>query len=207
MTTTAASAGLVLCETCEQVNRRPEGVEHMACPRCGAALHPRRPDAISRAWAFTLAAMVLYIPANVLPIMHSGSLYGMQSDTILSGVAYLWRTGSWFLALIVFVASIVVPLAKLISLTFLLWAAQRRSTWNPQRRAKLFRTTHWIGRWSMVDIYVGAALVSLVQFRALASIEPGAGAIAFGAVVVLTMLATASFDPRLIWDPVDHQPA
>ncbi len=205
MTTTAASAGLILCETCELVNRRPADPGGMACARCGTTLHQRRPDAIARAWAFTIAAMVLYIPANTLPIMHSGSLYGMQSDTILSGAAYLWRTGSWFLALIVFVASIVVPLAKLTSLSFLLWAAQRRSTWNPQTRAKLFRTTHWIGRWSMVDIYVGAALVALVQFRALASIEPGTGAIAFGAVVVLTMLATASFDPRLIWDPVDQR--
>ncbi len=207
MTTTAASAGLVLCETCELVNRRPAEAEGMACARCGTALHQRRPDAIARAWAFTIAAMILYIPANLLPIMHSGSLYGVQSDTILSGVAYLWRTGSWFLAMIVFVASMVVPLAKLGSLSFLLWAAQHRSTWSPSFRARLFRTTHWIGRWSMVDIYVGAALVSLVQFRALASIEPGTGAIAFGAVVVLTMLATASFDPRLIWDPLDLKPA
>jgi paraquat-inducible protein A len=140
----------------------------------------------------------------VLPIMHSGSLYGTQSDTILSGVLYLGQTGSWGLAAIVFVASIVVPLAKIGSLGFLLLAAKRRSLWNPWRRAKLFRLTHWIGRWSMVDIYVGAALVALVQFKAFASIEPGTGAIAFGAVVVLTMLATASFDPRLTWDPFDH---
>jgi paraquat-inducible protein A len=203
---TALREGLVLCDVCDLLNRRAGDMEHAACARCGAYLHLRRKDSIARAWAFLAAAAILYIPANVLPIMHSGSLYGTQSDTILSGVLYLGQTGSWGLAAIVFVASIVVPLAKIGSLAFLLLTAQRRSLWNPWRRAKLFRLTHWIGRWSMVDIYVGAALVALVQFKAFASIEPGSGAIAFGAVVVLTMLATASFDPRLTWDPMDHVP-
>jgi len=204
---TAAREGLMLCDVCDLLNRRVDGVEHAACARCGANLHLRKPDSIARAWAFLIAATILYIPANVLPIMHSGSLYGVQSDTIMSGVMWLWRTGSWGLAIIVFVASAVVPLAKIGSLAFLLVAAQRRSTFNPRWRARLFRVTHWIGRWSMVDIYVGAALVALVQFKAFASIEPGTGAIAFGAVVVLTMLATASFDPRLSWDPLDDREA
>jgi paraquat-inducible protein A len=204
---TALREGLVLCDVCDLLNRRVADMDHSACARCGAYLHVRRKDSIARAWAFLIAASILYIPANVLPIMHSGSLYGQQSDTILSGVLYLGQTGSWGLAAIVFVASIVVPLAKIGSLAFLLFAAQRRSLWNPWRRAKLFRLTHWIGRWSMVDIYVGAALVALVQFKAFASIEPGTGAIAFGAVVVLTMLATASFDPRLTWDPFDRTEA
>lgn len=203
MIRTAASEGLMLCQVCDLLNRRVEGMEHAACARCGAQLHVRRPDSISRAWAFLIAAAILYIPANVFPIMHSGSLYGMQSDTIWSGIVWLWQTGSWMLALIVFVASMVVPIAKIVSLAFLLLAAQRRSTWNPHRRAMVFRVTHWIGRWSMVDIYIGATLVALVQFKAFASIEPGTGAIAFGAVVVLTMLATQSFDPRLTWDPLD----
>jgi paraquat-inducible protein A len=207
MTRTAASEGLMLCDVCSLLNRRVEGMEHAACARCGAHLAMRRPDSIQRAWAFLIAASILYIPANALPIMHSGSLYGQQSDTIWSGIVWLWQTGSWVLALIVFVASMVVPIAKIISLAVLLTAAQRRSTWNPQRRAMLFRVTHWIGRWSMVDIYVGATLVALVQFKAFASIEPGTGAIAFGAVVVLTMLATQSFDPRLTWDPLDRAEA
>lgn len=204
MIRTAAAEGLMLCQVCDQLNRGAAGVEHAACARCGARLHLRRPDSIARAWAFLIAAAILYIPANVFPIMHSGSLYGLQSDTIWSGIVWLWQTGSWVLAVIVFVASMVVPIAKIASLAFLLVAAQRRSTWAPRRRAMIFRITHWIGRWSMVDIYVGAALVALVQFGAFASIEPGSGAIAFGAVVVLTMLATQSFDPRLTWDPIDQ---
>ena len=207
MTRTAASEGLMLCDVCSLLNRRVDGIDHAACARCGAHLATRRPDSIQRAWAFLIAAAILYVPANALPIMHSGSLYGQQSDTIWSGIVWLWQTGSWVLALIVFVASMVVPIAKIVSLAFLLTAAQRRSTWNPQRRAMLFRITHWIGRWSMVDIYVGATLVALVQFKAFASIEPGTGAIAFGAVVVLTMLATQSFDPRLTWDPLDRAEA
>ena len=197
----------MLCQVCSLLNRGADGIEHAACARCGAHLAVRRPDSIQRAWAFLTAAAILYIPANALPIMHSGSLYGQQSDTIWSGIVWLWQTGSWVLALIVFVASMVVPIAKIASLAVLLIAAQRRSTWNPQRRAMLFRLTHWIGRWSMVDIYVGATLVALVQFKAFASIEPGPGAIAFGAVVVLTMLATQSFDPRLTWDPLDRAQA
>jgi paraquat-inducible protein A len=207
MIRTAASEGLLLCLVCDQLNRRPAAGEHAACARCGAQLHLRRPDSIARAWAFLIAAAILYIPANVFPIMHSGSLYGMQSDTIWSGIVWLWQTGSWMLAVIVFVASMVVPIAKIASLAFLLAAAQRRSSWHPGRRARLFRFTHWIGRWSMVDIYVGASLVALVQFKAFASIEPGSGAIAFGAVVVLTMLATQSFDPRLTWDPLERAEA
>ena len=202
MSATAANRGYMLCSVCEQLNRA--GGEDCACARCGAELHARKPNSLARTWALLIAAMILYIPANMLPIMHSGSLYGVQSDTIWSGIVWLWQTGSVALALIVFVASMVVPIAKIVSLSVLLLAAQRRSTWNPQRRAMLFRITHWIGRWSMVDIYVGATLVALVQFKAFASIEPGTGAIAFGAVVVLTMLATQTFDPRLTWDPLDR---
>lgn len=204
MTRTAASEGLLLCDVCSLLNHHAGRDEQLCCARCGANLHFRHPHSIQRAWAFLVAAMILYVPANMLPIMHSGSLYGVQSDTIWSGIVWLWQTGSWALALIVFVASMVVPIAKIVSLAVLLLAAQKRSTWNPQRRAMIFRITHWIGRWSMVDIYVGATLVALVQFKAFASIEPGTGAIAFGAVVVLTMLATQTFDPRLTWDPLDQ---
>jgi len=204
---TAAAGGLMLCPVCAQLNRRTEGVDHASCARCGSLVHVRRPESLKRAWAFLIAAAILYIPANVFPIMHSGSLYGVQSDTIWSGIVWLWQTGSWVLAVIVFVASLLVPIAKIVSLAVLLVAAQRRSTWHPQRRARLVRSTHWIGRWSMVDSYVVSTLVALVQFKAFASIEPGEGAIAFGAVVVLTMLATQSFDPRLTWDPLDRTEA
>ena len=121
----------------------------------------------------------------------------------MSGIIHLWQTRSPELAAIVFIASIVVPALKLVSLGLLLFTSRRASTWRPLLRTKIYRFTHWIGRWSMTDIYVGATLVALVHLGPFANIEPGDGAIAFGAVVVLTMLATMSFDPRLIWDPVN----
>jgi paraquat-inducible protein A len=136
--------------------------------------------------------------------MVTGSLFGAQYDTIMSGVVFLWVTGSAPLALIIFVASIVVPGAKLLALTFLVVSVQRRSPWEPLQRARLFRAVEMVGRWSMVDIYVAAVLAALVQFGGLMSIRPGPGAVAFGAVVVLTMFAAESFDPRLIWDRARH---
>ena len=205
MTATALRNGLFLCGTCELLNRRqPEGAP-CCCARCGASLQARKPDSLRRTWAFLIAAAILYIPANLLPVLHTGTVFNQQTDTIMSGVIHLWVTRSWGLALIVLVASIVVPLAKLVSLAYLAWAAQRRSTLRPEQRARLYRATHYIGRWSMVDIYVGAALVALVQLGPFASVGPGSGAIAFGAVVILTMLAAMSFDPRLTWDAVDER--
>lgn len=133
--------------------------------------------------------------------MHTNSLFGAQSDTILSGVVYLWVSGSWHLAVIVFVASIVVPSIKLLALTFLVISVQRHSTWAPMQRTKMYRILEVAGRWSMLDIFVVAMLVALVQLQALATIQAGTGAVAFGAVVVLTMFAAMAFDPRLIWDP------
>jgi paraquat-inducible protein A len=203
MTVAAARHGLFLCEGCFQLNRVEGGLAHPTCPRCGTRLHVRRPNSIARSWAYLAAAAVLYFPANLLPVIESGGLFQSQSDTIWSGVVYLWTTGSQFLAAIVFTASMVIPIAKLLSLSWLLVQAQLRSTRHPMWRARLYRATHYIGRWSMVDIFVGATLVGLVQLGALASIVPGPGAIFFGAVVVLTMLASESFDPRLTWDPLD----
>jgi len=164
-------------------------------------LHLRKPQSISRAWAFLISGYILYIPANVMPIMHTGSLFGTQSDTIMSGIVYLWTSGSWHLALIVFIASILVPSAKLLAMTFLLVSVQLRSTWDPMQRTKMYRIVELVGRWSMLDIFVVAILVALVQLQALATIRAGLGAVAFGAVVVLTMFAAMEFDPRLIWDP------
>jgi paraquat-inducible protein A len=203
MTAAAARAGYLLCEGCFQLNRAGAAPGELVCARCGTQLHARRPNSIARSWAYLLAAVILYLPANLLPVIESGGLFQSQSDTIWSGVVYLWRTRSPFLAVIVFTASMVIPVAKIASLAWLLVQAQRRSTRNPMRRARLYRATHYIGRWSMVDIFVGATLVGLVQLKAFASIVPGPGAIFFGAVVVLTMLASEAFDPRLTWDPVD----
>ena len=203
MTPTAIRHGLWLCQACQMLNRACAG-EHLACARCGTPIHPRKPHSILLGWMLLSLASVLYIPANMLPVMESGSIFGSQDDTILSGVIFLWRTGSWVLAVIIFCASIVIPLLKLFVVGFLLATAQRRSRWDPWRRTRLHRFMAMIGRWSMVDIFVGAMLVSLVQFKTIAQIHPGPGAIAFGAVVILTMLASLSYDPRLTWDPVDE---
>lgn len=203
MTPTAARSGLLLCRTCGLLNRPPGTAGHWHCARCAAALHWRKPDSIARTWAFLAAAAMLYVPANTLPVIQSGSLFGFENDTILGGVIYFWTSGSWALAIIVFVASIIVPGVKVAALALLLVTSQRRSTWRPMDRTRLYRLAAYIGRWSMVDIYVGALSVALVQLRPFASIEPGPGAIYFGAVVILTMFASESFDPRLIWDPLD----
>jgi len=197
---TAAGAGLVACHACGLLHRASGKGHDLACTRCGAGLHIRRPDSIARTWALLIAGYILYIPANVLPVMETGSLFGAQSDTIMSGVIYLWNTGSWDLALLIFFASITVPASKLLALTFLLISVQRRWTWGLRQRTQLYRVVEFIGRWSMIDIFVAAILAALVQFRALATIKAGPGAIAFGAVVVLTMFAAEAFDPRLMWD-------
>jgi paraquat-inducible protein A len=202
---TAARYGLLACHACGLLSRSVPGVHDAACPRCGAHLHLRKPDSIARTWAFLIAAAILYIPANALPIMETSSLFGSQRDTILSGVVFLWTSGSWPLATIVFVASILVPMLKLIALTWLLISVQRGKARNPMQSARLYRLVEFIGRWSMLDIYVVTLLVALVQLQSLAFIKAGPGALAFGAVVVLTMFSAMAFDPRLIWDPVDKQ--
>src|SRR5947209_12543578 len=172
-TMTAAEAGLLPCHACHLLHRPSQVAHGLVCVRCGATLHLRKPDSITRVWAFLIAAYILYVPANVLPVMETGSLFGEQSDTIMSGVVYLWTSGSWPLAVIVFVASILVPGAKMLSLTVLLISVQRRSMWRPQERTKLYRVVEFVGRWSLVDIYVAAMLTALVQFQALATIKAG----------------------------------
>lgn len=196
---TAADAGLLACLSCELVSHPPSGSD-AACPRCGRRLHSRKPATLTRTWTFLVSAMVLYLPANILPIMETQSIFGSQSDTILSGVVYLWSTGSWPFAIIVFVASITVPLIKMLSLLTVLIAVHRGVRRHCGDLARLYRLLEVIGRWSMLDVYVVAILVTLVHVQLLATVTPGKGAVAFGAVVVLTMLATMSFDPRLIWD-------
>lgn len=204
MTTAAATAreaGCVTCHDCRLLCRpRATRGRHARCPRCGAALHARKPRSLERTWALVIAAALCYVPANVLPIMTVTTLGRSQSDTILSGVEYLLLHGMWPLALVVFTASVFVPILKLAILVFLLVSVRRRSRWRPLERTRLYRLTEAIGRWSMVDIFVVTILVALVRLGSLATIRAEAGAVFFGAVVVLTMLAAESFDPRLIWD-------
>jgi paraquat-inducible protein A len=200
---TAARSGLFACHDCGLLSKPGPHAHEGYCPRCGAHLHFRKPNSIARTWAFLLAAVVLYVPANVLPVMDTSSLFGAQTDTIMSGVVYLWTSGSWPLAVLVFIASIAVPMLKILALVFLVATAQRRTRWMPTRRTRIYRIVEIVGRWSMLDVYVITVLVALVQFSALATIKAGPAAIAFGAVVVLTMLAARSFDPRLIWDATE----
>jgi paraquat-inducible protein A len=173
------------------------------CPRCGARLHGRKPRSLQRTWALVLAACLLYVPANLYPIMAVTSLGQTQADTILSGVLYLLNHGMWPLAAVVFIASILVPLLKLAILIFLLVSVQVRSRWRRPDRTRLYRITEAVGRWSMVDIYVVTILVALVHLGNLANIEAQVGAVYFAAVVVITLFAAMSFDPRLIWDTAE----
>jgi len=196
---TALAASSAICHDCRLLSRMPAGSHAARCPRCGGSVHRRKPNSIERTWAFLIAAVICYVPANTLPIMTITSLGKPASSTILGGVLYLLHH-DWPLAIIVFVASVLVPVLKIVILTFLLLSTQRRATWRQAERTQLYRLTEMIGRWSMVDIYVVTILVALVRLGALASIDAGGGAVFFGAVVVLTMLAAESFDPRLIWD-------
>jgi paraquat-inducible protein A len=198
---TALSAACASCHACGFLARLPHGGAHGArCPRCGEALHARKPQSLQRTWALVIAAAICYVPANALYIMTITSMGKPEPSTILSGVIYLLHHGMWPLALIVFVASVFVPLMKVVILVFLLVSVHRGSAWRPVERTRLYRLTEAIGRWSMVDIYVVTILVALVKLGNLATIEAGPGAVFFGGVVVLTMLAAESFDPRLIWD-------
>lgn len=196
----------ISCQSCHFLCRiPPRNLQNYFCPRCGEPLHHRKVNSLTRTWALVLAAAILYIPANVLPVMLTVSMGSEQSDTILSGVIYLLLNGMWPLAVVIFVASIFVPLLKLLVLTYLLVSVQLKSTRRARDRTFLYRLIENVGRWSMVDIYVVTILVALVNMGSLATVEAQTGAVAFAAVVVLTMLATLSFDPRLIWDIVEKR--
>jgi len=194
----AGALGLRGCHHCGMTWQG--AAEGEPCARCGTRLHARKPDSINRTWAYLIAAAILYLPANLLPVMITKSLLGTQQDTILSGVIYFWVSGAYGLAALIFVASFLVPLFKLSALILLNVTAQRRSDWRQLERAKLYRILEVIGRWSMLDVFVVALLAGLVRIQGFAEITAGIGIAAFGAVVVLTMLASLSFDPRLTWD-------
>ncbi|SFQ15989.1 paraquat-inducible protein A [Pseudomonas borbori] len=199
----AIDAGVLICHECHQLNRLQSDAGKQFCSRCGGRLHARRPNSLVRTWALLLTAAILYIPANLLPIMTVKSLGKGQSDTIMSGVIELVNYGMLPIAAVVFIASILVPTFKLVGIGLLLYSVQRHQPMSARQRILMYRFIEWIGRWSMLDIFVIAILVAVVNFGSLASIEPGAGAVAFASVVILTMLAALTFDPRLIWDNTD----
>ena len=200
ITATAAEAGLLSCEYCHLLSRPAGTGEPGFCPRCGAELSLRRHHSIQYTWALVIAAAICYVPAIALPVLSTTTLGSTESDTIIGGVVFLYTSGSWPLALIVLIASVMVPLGKLLALAYLLFAVQRRSLGSNRERTRLYRIVEFVGRWSMLDVFVDTFTVALVQLSPLMSLEPGPGVLFFAAVVVLTMLAAESFDPRLIWD-------
>jgi len=194
----AIQRGWQSCEACGLLSR--PGADAGACPRCGEELAFRKHRSIERTWAFVIAAAVCYVPANLLPVMVTTTAAGSAPDTIMEGVILLWSPTGWPLSLIVLIASIMIPSAKILALVYLLVTVQRGSVANNAERVRLFRTVELIGRWSMVDVFVDTFTAALVQLQPLMAVEPGPGLLFFAAVVVLTMLAVESFDPRLIWD-------
>ena len=204
----ATELGLIACHVCglvcsDAATAQPGTGQALVCPRCGSGLHRRKPASYTRTWALLIAAFLMYVPANLVPIMRTASLNDIDDNTILSGVVELWVKGSPDLAVIVFVASIVVPMLKFLVLGTLLVSSQRGSDWARPQRAKLFRLVELIGYWSMLDVFVVSLLTALVHFSVLSRVEPLPGVIFFGLTVVLTMLASMNFDPRLIWDGRD----
>jgi paraquat-inducible protein A len=202
---TAAKAGLISCEKCDLLSQPINPAEPGHCPRCGQELEWRRHHSIQRTWALVIGAAICYIPANILPVLNTTTLGSTDSDTIMGGVVFLYTSGSWPLALIVLIASVMVPLGKLAALSYLLITVQRNSLAGGRERTRLYRMVEFIGRWSMLDVFVDTFTVALVQLAPLMSVQPGPGVLFFAAVVVLTMLAADSFDPRLIWDSSANQ--
>ena len=200
----ARDEGFISCHFCSTLSELPNSKiaknSELICPCCQSVMHSRNPHSLSRTWALLIAAIILYVPANVLPIMTISFWGDGHPDTILSGVIQLLDAGMWPLALLIFVASIVIPVLKLIILIFLLISIKMKAGWHPKDRTKLYRFTEFVGRWSMVDVFVIAILVTLVQFGNTASVTPDIGALSFASVVILTMFAARTFDSRLIWD-------
>jgi paraquat-inducible protein A len=197
---TGRGLGLIICLDCRATMRHAK-TAHSRCPRCGAPVHARKPHSLAITAALLLAAAVLYVPANVLPVMDTRTFFDNESDTIMSGVLVLLHSGSWPIAVLVFIASIVVPMLKILALAVLLFSAWRRTPQRRLQRSELFRMVEFIGKWSMLDIYAVSLLATLVQVQSFATIIVGWGAWSFGAVVVLTLFAAHTFDERLLWDP------
>jgi paraquat-inducible protein A len=205
----APTPAVIGCESCglaslSQLDEdRPDLVQR--CPRCGHVLHLVKPFAVQRTWACVGAAAILYIPANSLPVLETTSALQYEEHTLLGGIHELWVDGSWALAVIVFIASIAVPVLKIGVLGLLAWTVRYAPSWRRHERARLYRLIEVVGHWSMLDVYVVVLLAATVRFGPLASVNVGPGLLSFAAVVVLTLLATWSFDPRMIWqEPSPH---
>jgi paraquat-inducible protein A len=204
----AAKEGLVTCHACGLLCRRASAQEAGHCPRCGVQLASRHHDCIQRTWALLIAAAICYVPANLLPVLTTNEPGDIETNTIVGGVISLYTSGSWFLALIVLVASVVIPLAKLVALVYLLLNAQRSPApagGGSRERTRMFRGIEFIGRWSMLDVFVVSFVAAVLQLEPVLSAQVGPGIPFFAAVVILTMFAAMSFDPRLMWDKWDKR--
>ena len=202
---TGRDLGILVCLQCHCPVRALK-VPDPRCPRCFAHLHVRKPHSVAVTAVLLFLAAILYIPANLLPVMYTRTLFDNERDTIMSGVIVLLQSGSWPIAVLVFVASIVVPLLKILALSIILYSAWRPSPRYRQQRSELFRLVEFVGRWSMLDIYAISLLVTLVQVQSFANIAVGWGAVAFGGVVILTLAAAHTFDERLLWDEANERP-
>lgn len=197
---TAASQALITCHACGKLSpAREKG----PCTRCGADRHPRKPMSLQRTWALVISAAILYIPANIFPVMTMIISGKGEPHTVIGGAVILFETGSWSSGLLVIFASVTVPCFKILGLAYLLLSIHFKSLWRPRDRTVMYRVIEVVGRWSMIDMFMVSILAALVNLGALALVEPGPGAPYFAAVVILTMLAAQSFDPRLIWDKME----
>ena len=198
---TAASRNLAACHICCKL----ASAELHHCPRCGSAMHLRKSDSIQRTLALLFTACLLYIPANLYPIMITEQLGKAEGSTILGGVVLLIHHGSIHTALVIFLFSVMVPIGKLMSMFYLVWTVERHSKLSPRQRTVMYQVTEFVGKWSMVDVFVVAILVALVHLGGLLEIKPGIAALSFAGVVIVTMIAAESFDARLIWDNMEEE--
>lgn len=194
--TTALQAGMAVCHVCLAGNT----LQRRRCRRCHGVLHARIPHSLQRTAALSVAAAILYLPANLLPILTTNQFGRVMDTTIIGGVVDLLQQGSYPVAIVILVASVLIPLGKIAALALLCWAATRGRGAMAHHRTVLYRITEFVGKWSMVDVFVVAILVGLIQIGGIMTVRPGAAALAFAGVVIATMLAAESFDPRLIWD-------
>lgn len=202
---TAAKAALVSCEGCRRLYCAADipADGRARCTLCHTMLHPRKPDSVTRTWALVIAALICYIPANVYPVMTIVFSGRGEPSTILGGVIELADGGDWPIALLILFASVMVPLGKIVGLIYLLLSVRRREQWSPRKRTAMYRIINAIGRWSMIDMFMVSILAAIVHLGAIATVVPGWGAVAFAAVVVATIFAAESFDPRLVWDSLE----
>jgi paraquat-inducible protein A len=199
--TTAANRGLASCHVCYKL--APASVHR--CPRCGSEMHLRKSDSIQRTLALLVTSCLLYIPANLYPIMYTDQLGSTEASTIMGGVILLIELGSVPVAVVIFIFSVMVPSGKLMAMFYLVWTVKRHSPLDPRQRSIMYRITEFIGKWSMVDVFVVSILVALVHLGGLLVIRPGVAALSFAGVVIVTMIAAESFDPRLIWDNMEEK--